>query len=134
MLKCVLGYEQGHTMILDVTIKSRNILDRLHWAEKRRLKQEYALLIRNQMRLGNYEEAKQKQFFTLEIVSWRKRLLDYDNLVGGCKQLIDAMIDENFIWDDSPKFLNLHVKQVKNTDPVRKKHKKFHNKTWIARY
>ena len=123
-------------MILDIIIKSRNILDRMHWAAKRKLKQEYALLIRNQMRTKKHynDLITEPKFFTLEIVSYRKRLLDYDNLVGGCKQLIDAMVDEQFIWDDSPKYLDLRVKQVKNSDPLRKKHKKLHNKTWIARY
>ena len=123
-------------MVLDVIIKSRNILDKMHWAAKRKLKQEYALLIRNQMRTKkHYNELITKPtFFTLEIVSYRKRLLDYDNLVGGCKQLIDAMVDEQFIWDDSPKYLDLRVKQVKNSDSLRKKHKKLHNKTWIVRY
>ena len=48
-------------MILDVIIKSRNVLDRLHWAAKGRLKQEYALLIRNQMRLGAFPKAEEKQ-------------------------------------------------------------------------
>ena len=121
-------------MILDVIIKSRNVLDRLHWAAKGRIKQEYALLIRNQMSLGAFPKAEEKQFFTLEIVSWRKKLLDYDNLVGGCKQLIDAMIEEGYIWDDSPQYLDLKIKQVKNSDPVRERLTKFHNKTWIARY
>ena len=121
-------------MILDIIIKSRNVLDKLHWAQKRRLKQEYSLLLRNQLRLNPvYKKAEQRRY-TVEIVSWRKRLLDYDNLVGGCKQLIDAMVDEIFIWDDSPKYLNLRVKQVKNSDPIRKKHTKLHNKTWICRY
>tara|TARA_B100000676_G_C17868557_1_gene727274 strand:- start:319 stop:690 length:372 start_codon:yes stop_codon:yes gene_type:complete len=123
-------------MILPITIKSRNVLDRLHWSKKSMLKKEYALLIRNQMKLNKHysEPVKEPKFFTLEIVSYRKRLLDYDNLVGGVKQLLDAMIDEGYIWDDSPKYLDLRVKQVKNSDPLRKKHKHLHNKTWVARY
>lgn len=120
-------------MTLDIIIKSRNVLDKMHWAAKRRLKQEYALLIRNQMRLNPiYEEAEEGRKYTLEIVSYRKRLLDYDNLVGGCKQLLDAMVHENFIWDDAPKYIDLRVKQVLNSD--RPTLKKYHNKTWIARY
>jgi len=121
-------------MILPITIKSRNVLDRLHWAKKRRLKQEYALLIRNQMKLKKHysNPVQEPTFFTLEIVSYRKRLLDYDNLVGGVKQLLDAMIDEQFIYDDSPKWLDLRVKQVLNKErPSLEKH---HNNTWIARY
>ena len=121
-------------MILDIIIKSRNILDRMHWAEKRKLKQEYALLVRNQMRTKpHYHKLiKETTFFTLEIVSYRKRYLDFDNLVGGCKQLIDAMIEEQFIWDDSPKWIDLRVKQVLNKE--RPDMKKLHNKTYIVRY
>ena len=121
-------------MILPITIKSRNILDKMHWAVKRKLKQEYALLIRNQMRTKpHYHKLiKEPKFFTLEIVSYRKRYLDFDNLVGGCKQLIDAMIEEQFIWDDSPKWIDLRVKQVLNKE--RPDMKKLHNKTYIVRY
>jgi|TARA_R100001463_G_scaffold579_4_gene2459 hypothetical protein len=117
-------------MILPITIKSRNVLDRQHWAKKSVLKKEYALLIRNQMRLNNIEEVTEPKKLNLNIVSTRKRLLDYDNLVGGCKQLIDALIEENYIYDDSPKWLELSVQQVLNKDCEESKH----NKTLIRRY
>jgi|TARA_R100000479_G_C6249512_1_gene151858 hypothetical protein len=103
-------------MILPITIKSRNVLDRLHWAKKSMLKKEYALLIRNQMRLNDIEQVKDPKKLNLSIVSVRKRLLDYDNLVGGCKQLIDALIEENYIYDDSPKWLEMNIQQVLNKD------------------
>ena len=121
-------------MTLVIIIKSRNVLDRLHWAVKRKLKQEYALLIRNKMRTKpHYKELiTEPTFFKLEIVSYRKRYLDFDNFVGGCKQLIDAMIEEKFIWDDSPKYLDLRVKQVLNKEKPNMK--KLHNKTYIVRY
>ena len=69
-------------MTLDIIIKSRNVLDRLHWAVKRKLKQEYALLIRNKMRTKpHYKELiTEPTFFKHEIVSYRKRYLDFDNL------------------------------------------------------
>tara|TARA_Y100000401_G_C8308839_1_gene218509 strand:- start:311 stop:676 length:366 start_codon:yes stop_codon:yes gene_type:complete len=121
-------------MILDIMIKSRNVIDKLHWAAKRRLRDEYILLIKSEMVNQNIPKADKNKFYTLEIVSWRKRLLDYDNLVGGTKQLIDAMVHAGFIYDDSPKYIDLRVKQVKNSDPLRKKHTKLHNKTWILRY
>ena len=103
-------------MILPITIKSRNVLDRQHWAKKSVLKKEYALLIRNQMRLNNIEEVTEPKKLNLNIVSTRKRLLDYDNLVGGCKQLIDALADEGFIWDDCPRFLHLSIEQTKGDE------------------
>jgi Holliday junction resolvase RusA-like endonuclease len=119
-------------MIIPITIKSRNVLDKLHWAKKSMLKKEYALLIRNQMRLNAIYEIATDRKYTVEIVSYRKKLLDWDNLVGGCKQLIDAMIDENFIWDDSPKYVDLKIRQKLNSDVP--KLTKYHNNTWIARY
>jgi Holliday junction resolvase RusA-like endonuclease len=93
-------------------------MNRTHWAKKRTLKQEYALLIRNQMRLNNIEQLLTPTTSTLYILSLRKRKLDHDNLVGGSKQLIDALCDEGCIWDDCTKFLSsLIVEQVKaNTD------------------
>ena len=102
-------------IVLPIRIKSRNVLDRQHWAVKRKDKKEYALLIRNQMRLNKVKLA-DKRKYTISIVSLRKKKLDYDNLVGGCKHLIDALIDEQFIFDDSPKYLDLIVDQIISTE------------------
>ena len=44
----------------------------------------------------------------------RKRELDFDNVVGGLKQLIDALVCEDFIFDDSPEYINLIITQTKN--------------------
>jgi len=94
---------------LPIKIKSLNEINRMHWSKKKTYKQEFALLIRNQMRLY-----KNPTSVTLNILSLRKRMIDQDNLVGGCKQLIDALCDEGFIYDDSPKFISyLNVEQVK---------------------
>ena len=101
-----------YRIALPIKIKSRNQLDRQHWAEKRRNKKTYALLIRNQMRLRKVPKAKEEKH-TLIITSYRKRKLDPDNLVGGCKQLIDALVDEDFIFDDSAKYIDLQVEQHK---------------------
>jgi hypothetical protein len=42
----------------------------------------------------------------MAITSFRGRLLDEDNLAGGCKLLIDAMKDTGLIFRDSPKWLH----------------------------
>ena len=81
------------------------------------LKQEYGLLIRNQMTLNDVSRVADGCKCNLAIVSMRKRLIDYDNLVAGCKQLIDALCDEGFIFDDAPKYLDrLNVTQTKADD------------------
>ena len=96
---------------LPLKINSRNILDRQHWAVKKRSKQEFALFIRNQMRLRRIPPC-DCATYKVSILSLRKKKLDYDNLVGGCKQLIDALIDEKFIYDDSPDYLEIDFAQT----------------------
>ena len=106
---------QSDIIELQNKIESRNVLDRKHWAVKRRCKQIWALFIRNQMKLRKIREAEVGEKFTLTIVSYRIKLLDYDNLVGGCKQLIDALCHEGFIFDDAPKYLTTPtIKQIKS--------------------
>ena len=102
---------ESDIITLSHKIESRNVLDRKHWAVKRRCKQIWALLIRNQMRLKKIKECDIEEKFELSIISYRKKLLDYDNLVGGCKQLLDACSEEKLIWDDAPKYLDLKVEQ-----------------------
>jgi hypothetical protein len=96
---------------LPLKIESRNVLDRQHWAKKKRSKQEFALFIRNQMRLRRIPPC-DCATYKVSILSLRKKQLDYDNLVGGCKQLIDALIDEKFIYDDSPDYLEIKFSQT----------------------
>ena len=98
---------------IPIKVKSRNQIDKLHWAEKSKLKKEYALLIRNQIKLKKLNKADFKKKYKLCIYSYRTRLIDPDNLVGGCKQLIDALCDEGFIFDDSHKCVELEVDQYK---------------------
>ena len=98
-------------LVMNNKIESRNILDRQHWAVKRKSKQIWALFVRNQMKLNKIKKAKAGEKFKLTIVSYRRRLLDVDNLYGGVKGLLDACIDEELIWEDSPKYLDLVVEQ-----------------------
>ena len=86
-------------------VKSRNHIDKLHWSQKSELRSTYQLLIRNQMMLNKLDSAWAGESFDLEIIAYVKRKYDYDNLVGGCKQLIDALCNEGFVWDDDPKHI-----------------------------
>ena len=100
-------------IVIPDKIRSRNEIDKYNWAKKSRLKKTYQVLIRNQMRLNKLKECEVHDVFDLKIISYRTRQLDHDNLVGGSKQLIDALCDECFIWDDSPKYLNnIEFKQI----------------------
>ena len=97
-------------LVIPVQIQSANKILRQHWAVRSRAKKEYALFIRNQMKLKNIKKAECKKY-KIKIISYRARKLDYDNLVLGCKGLLDAMIDENLIWDDSPDYVDVTYEQ-----------------------
>ena len=102
---------EADIIVTPIRVQSRNVLDRQHWAARRRLKQEYALLIRNQIKRKKITKAEQKKYKLL-ILSYRKKKLDVDNLYGGsCKSLIDALIQEGFIFDDSTDYIDLKVEQ-----------------------
>ena len=49
----------------------------------------------------------------VSIISYRRRLLDIDNLYGGVKWFVDALRYEGVIRDDDPQSITLHVSQVK---------------------
>ena len=113
--KKISDFIRSDILVLPLKIKSLNEILKQHWATRRKSKQEYALFIRNQMRLKNIPKAKCKKYY-IKILSYRKKLLDYDNLVAGCKGLLDAMIDENLIHDDSPDYVNVIYKQYKSKE------------------
>jgi hypothetical protein len=43
----------------------------------------------------------------------REKERDYVNLVGGCKALIDALVLERLLVDDTPAYLEDHYKQLR---------------------
>ena len=91
---------------LPVSINTRNKLDKMHWSARHHLKKTYSLLVRNQMKLNKVTEASPGDVYELSILTFRKyRIRDHDNLVGGCKQLLDALSSEAFIWDDDTKYI-----------------------------
>lgn len=49
----------------------------------------------------------------VRITSYRRRLLDFDNLAGGCKYFLDCCKYAQLIPDDRPEDIILEVSQVK---------------------
>ncbi len=98
-----------HTIKLQLQIPSLNKLLRTHWALRRQKKQQWGLVIKNKTK-----EIKNHQFNRLEITSHRTRMLDYDNLVGGCKEIIvDNIKNLGLIIDDDPKSVLVSYTQKK---------------------
>ena len=97
-------------------IESGNKIIRNHWAVNRKNKQEYSILVRNQMRLRKVKKAIEGEKYVIMIISYRKRLLDKDNLYTGCKSLLDACVMEGLIYDDNPDCIDLKVQQFKSKE------------------
>mgnify|MGYP003663603319 CR=1 FL=1 len=94
------------SITIPVAINTRNKLDKMHWAQRHRLRNEYCLLVRNQMKLNKLKKSDTGGKYKISILTFRKyRIRDFDNLVGGCKQLLDALSHEGFIWDDDIKYI-----------------------------
>ncbi len=61
-------------------------------------------------------EATHAPGIVVRITSYRARLLDFDNLAGGCKYLLDGCRYAGLIPDDNPAQITLQVSQSKVTE------------------
>ncbi len=53
------------------------------------------------------------------ITSYRKILIDYGNLVGGCKMIPDNLVKLGYLWDDKPQWLSCEYLQFKAPEAMR---------------
>lgn len=81
-----------------------NVLLALHWAARARLRDEWYYLIKIAAQEFEIPLQTPGERRDLEIVSYRLQEADYDNLEGGMKFLIDALVRGNFLADDAPRF------------------------------
>lgn len=94
-----------------VVTPSLNKLLRMHFRNRMRLKRDYEwLLIAAEANEEKYK-AGWGERRRVSVTSYRKSLLDFDNLVGSFKILIDALQSQELIFLDEPKFLDLTVSQ-----------------------
>lgn len=88
-----------------------------HWSRYRSMRKHWSLLVmvaKNHASIGAWPPfAKSK----VTIVREGVKLLDDDNLKGGCKPIIDSLRDHRLIVDDSPAHLELVVTQVQIRKP-----------------
>ena len=92
-------------------------LMRMHWTKRRKYMDKWSWLVRQALGWpGILEPAPDKARVT--IVQHRKRLMDKDNLYASCKPLLDACVDWQLLYDDSPSHCELEVQQCVTTDGV----------------
>lgn len=88
---------------------SLNRIKRMHPHAYRHLRDQYTILMRSHA--TSVTRARPKQFRRVTITRYGVRLLDTDNLVGGCKPLVDALERAGLIWDDSTKHVAIDYNQ-----------------------
>lgn len=92
---------------IDLPIKtpSRNELDRTHFQVRKRSKRDIAWLLKIAGAMEEKYKAKWKEVRSIEIISYRKDLIDYDNLIGGFKDLLDVLEDVGLVFNDNSTYL-----------------------------
>jgi Holliday junction resolvase RusA-like endonuclease len=81
----------------------------MHWSKRHRETKDWEKRIKYEGFSGS--PPKHTTHVDLKIISNRKRKLDADNLVGGCKPVLDALKRLGVIVDDSPKWLDTLYEQ-----------------------
>lgn len=95
---------------IDKTILSRNNLDKMHWSKKSAYSKEWEQLI---WAATNCRPPSASRKMRVKITASRIRLLDMDNLIGGCKGLLDAIKRLGMIVDDRPEYVEVEYQQIK---------------------
>lgn len=87
------------TLELPEQILSRNVMDKMHWARRYRMRGTWQWLVKAAVLDGKvHVKTVPHGYLTIERISPRK--LDPDNFSGGCKLLQDALVSEGFFVDD----------------------------------
>ena len=111
MTETIPGHEVNF-IIKEIT-PSNNVLLRMHWRKRAKLNKDWHNMVLIQK--GGYERFHQMSFLPaktkrkITIRSYRQNKVDRDNLIGGMKPLIDALVNNSFIVDDSPDWVELDI-------------------------
>lgn len=90
---------------------SLNTWQRMHWAQRAKLKKRLVGIITAQlMQQGQWPPPR---FHALTITRYSPSLADHDNVVGGCKPLVDALVKCGLLTDDNPRACSITYAQSK---------------------
>lgn len=88
---------------------SLNVYSRAHWTRRRHWVETAALHIAKTVGRG---EADGLHRLRVTIQQYRRREVDFDNLVGGCKPLIDALVRMGWARDDNRYWMEQVIRPV----------------------
>lgn len=101
-------------LVLPLPTPSMNMLWGHHWAKKARMRKQWGWMVRAErlrlQKLGPLPSA-MKLPAQVTVDRYGPRVIDRDNAIGGSKMLIDALVAEGFLIDDSPSHLQAIYRQ-----------------------
>ncbi len=98
-------------MTLPLEWPSRNVVDRMHWSRRGALRKAAEGVLTTHGLCWPDVPGGESELVLTRILGRGQRLYDDDNLVGGAKQLIDAMVRCGWFADDSPAHLSVVCRQ-----------------------
>lgn len=104
---------------IPLVIPSNNQLLRMHWREQRKLSKIWTkeVMIAKCEQLDEIPKAETGRRY-ISIVSYRRRLIrDNDNLHGGCKPVLDALVNNGLLVDDAEEWVQYDVRQILSDIP-----------------
>ncbi len=96
------------TVTLNRRVPSQNQLHYRHWSRYRTERDAWFILLRSHLP----PRSAVQEPVGLIIRSYRNRLLDYANLVGGAKPIPDSLIRLGYLKDDSPRWFSCRYEQI----------------------
>jgi hypothetical protein len=99
----------GKTVIIARRVPSQNQSQYRHWTLYMREKDTWFVLLRAQLPPRHPVQVPVR----MRLTSYRMRLVDYANLVGGAKPIPDCLIRLGWLKDDSPRWFHCDYHQVR---------------------
>lgn len=87
---------------------SLNQLLGMHWAVRLKSERKWFHAI---IATAGFKKPPETRFIILTLTSYRVKLLDVDNLIGGMKKLLDAIVRAGYMKDDSPEHCTVNYHQ-----------------------
>lgn len=92
---------------------SQNERDRMHVRAREKFKEQCcAAIMVSLSRQQRYGLEWPDERVAIKVIRYSAGILDKGNLIGGCKDLLDALVAMRVIRDDSPKWLDDQYEQV----------------------
>ncbi len=98
----------GRPVVIRRRVPSQNQSQYRHWSLYLQEKEHWFLLIRSQLPPRHPIQEPVR----MRLVSYRNRLVDFANLVGGAKPIPDALVRLGHLKDDSPKWFHCDYSQL----------------------